>query len=275
MGEKIQFSETSEDIEILTSLGLRLAESKVISSLFKLGESTVGDISKESGVAREFVYRLLPKLKKRGLVEEIITVPKKFKAIPLKEAYRILLRRKEEENRKLYAKAMLHLKKHTSKPAAKVLADPHMILIPSREAPDVRIGTEYQNVQKSVDLTFPVGKFLQWSRYYAKISLKEIIKRNVKMQIITQSKLPKIMKTYPQIFTSNFRSKLKHLNFRCFQEPFSVEMMIFDKKTLFVSTTKETNINKMIWLRTNNPLMLEMANGYFEAMWEKSSECGV
>jgi hypothetical protein len=49
-------------------------------------------------------------------------------------------------------------------------------------------------------------------------------------------------------------------------------MMIFDRKTLFVSTVKEKNINKMIWLRTNNPLILEMANGYYEAMWEKAME---
>ena len=48
--------------------------------------------------------------------------------------------------------------------------------------------------------------------------------------------------------------------------------MIFDKETLFVSTTKENNINKMIWLRTKNPIILEMAKGYYEALWEKASE---
>ncbi len=253
-------------------MGLSASEAKVYFTLFKIGESTVGNISKESGVARELVYRLLPKLKKRGLIEEIIMMPKKFKAITLKEAYMILLRRKEEENKELFSKAMLHLTKYPKKASLKASADPRMILIPSREAPDVRIGQEYKNVQKSVDLTFPVGKFIQWSRYYAQISLKEIIKRNVKMRIITQCQLPKLVKTYPKIFTSSFKSKLQQLSFRCFQEPLMVEMMIFDKETLFVSTTKETNINKMIWLRTKNPLILEMAKGYYEALWEKASE---
>jgi hypothetical protein len=95
------------------------------------------------------------------------------------------------------------------------------------------------------------------------------------MRIITQCQLPILMKTYPKIFTPNFKSQLKHLNLRCFQEHFLVEMMIFDKETLFVSTTKEININKMIWFRTNNPLMLEMAKGYFEALWEKASDCKI
>lgn len=262
-----------EDIEILTSLGLSTTEAKVYFILSKMGESTVGSISKESGVARELAYRLLPKLRKRGLVEEIIANPKKFKAISLKEAYMILLRRKEEENKRLYSKAMSHLEKHANEAPLKATTDPRMILIPSREAPDVRIGTEYQSVQKSVDLTFPVGKFIQWSKYYAQNSLKEIIQRNVKMRIVTQRQVFELMKTYPKLFTPTFKAKLKHLNFRCSQEPFLVEMMIFDKKTLFVSTKKETNINKMIWLRTNNPLILEMARGYFEAMWEKAGQC--
>jgi sugar-specific transcriptional regulator TrmB len=269
------FAENVEDIEILTSLGLSVAEAKVFFTLFKIGESTVGNLSKESGVARELVYRLLPKLKKRGLVEEIISKPKKFKAIPLKMAYEILLRRKEEENKRLYSKAMLHAKKHTHSAPLKVTSDHRMILIPSRGAPDVRIGQEFRYVQKSLDLTFPVGKFIQWSRYYANSSLKKIIKKNVKMRVITQCKLPKLMKTYPKIFTANFKSRLKHLNFRCFQEQFLVEMMIFDKETLFVSTTKEININKMVWFRTNNPLMLEMAKGYFEALWEKAADCKI
>jgi hypothetical protein len=48
--------------------------------------------------------------------------------------------------------------------------------------------------------------------------------------------------------------------------------MIFDKKTLFTPTKKESNINKMCWLRSNNPFIVEMANSYFETTWEKATE---
>lgn len=93
------------------------------------------------------------------------------------------------------------------------------------------------------------------------------------MRIITQQSLLKILAAHPKVLTRSFKSKLKNIDFKYVQQPFSVEMMMFDRKTLFVSTTEESNINKMVWLRTNNPLMLEMANGYFEAMWEKATEC--
>ncbi|MEM4733394.1 MAG: hypothetical protein QXD70_02575, partial [Candidatus Bathyarchaeia archaeon] len=49
-----------------------------------------------------------------------------------------------------------------------------------------RISQEYEKVQKSVDLTFPAGKFLQWSQYYAELCLREIEKRNVKIRILTE-----------------------------------------------------------------------------------------
>jgi sugar-specific transcriptional regulator TrmB len=266
--------EASEDIEVLTSLGLKPSEAKIFLTLSNSEASTAGTISQKTGVAREFVYQTIPKLIKRGLVEAIISTPKKFKAVAMKDAYTILLRRKEEENRKLFTRALKAVERHKNKiaPQASAEADFQTSLVPSTEAPDMRIAQEYRNVQKSADLTFPMGKFLQWSQYYAEPSLKDLIQKNVKMRIITQQSLLRILAAHPKLFTRRLKSKLEHVDFRYVPNPFSVEMMIFDKETLFISTTSETNINKMIWLRTNNPLILEMANGYFEAKWEKAKK---
>ena len=267
-------SEASEDIEILTSLGLKSSEAKIFLILSNSEASTAGTISQKSGIAREFVYQILPKLGKKGLIETIIAVPKKFKAVSIKDAYTILLRRKEDENRKLFTRALKAVERHKNKKANQrpETSDPQTSLIPTIEAPDMRIAQEYQNVQKTVDLTFPMGKFLQWTQYYAEPCLKGIIHKNVKMRIITQQSLLRILATQPKLFPRRLKNKLEQVDFRYVLNPFSVEMMIFDRKTLFVSTTNETNINKMIWLRTNNPLILEMANGYFEATWEKAKK---
>jgi sugar-specific transcriptional regulator TrmB len=268
----MESTEAAEHVDILNNLGLTLSEAKVFYALSELGTSTVSEISKMSGVAREFVYLVMPKLVKKSLVEVLITVPKKFKAIPMEEAYRILLRRKEEENRELCAKAKEALKRRKNKNAAETADKYRTSLVPSREAPDPRIGLEYRKVQKSVDFTFPVGKFLQWSQFYADFGIAEAMKRNVKMRIITQHQLLEILERQPMLFTPSLKSKLSYIDFRYVPERFSVEMMIFDRKTLFVSTTEKSDINKMIWLETNNPLIVEMANGYFEGLWEKASE---
>jgi sugar-specific transcriptional regulator TrmB len=270
-GKRIMSAEIDE-IEVLSSLGLKLSEAKVFAALSKLGVSLASAVSKESGVAREFVYQILPKLIKKGLVEETITVPKMFQVIPLSDAYEILLTRKEEENRILHVKAMQNLKRLQSKPPSKRAADPQTSLVPSFHSPDTRIGQEYEKVEEGIDFIFPMEKFLQWSRYYAEAGIKQALKKGVKIRIITQWSLTKIFASHPELFTQSFKAKLKCIDFKYVRNPFSVEMIIFDRKTLFVSTVKEKNINKMIWLRTNNPLILEMANGYYEAMWEKALE---
>jgi sugar-specific transcriptional regulator TrmB len=255
-------------IYILENFGLRASESKVFSALSELGISNVSAISQKSGVAREFVYQIMPRLVERGLIESMITFPKTFRAIPMEEAYKILRRQKREENKKLHLKALEAIKKHKAKKTASMINKAFETkLIPTRIAPDPRIGQEIQKVQESIEFTIPLGKFLQWSQCYADITVREVMKKGLKMRIITQRQVPKILATYPNIFTRSVRSKLKCIDFKYSEEPFSVEMMIFDKMTLFVSVTKQKDINRMTWLRTNNPYILEMANTCFKAMW--------
>jgi DNA-binding MarR family transcriptional regulator len=271
----LQSQQASEDLEVLISLGLSPSEAKIFLNLSNLESCAAGTIAKKTGIARESVYQIIQKLLEKGLVEVIIAVPKKFKTVPMQDALRILLRRKEDENRELFLKAMKTIEKHRNKKVLQPVAvEFQTSLVPSTEVPDTRIGQEYRNVQKSVDLTFPVGKFLQWSQHYAEMCLKEVTEKNVKMRIITQQSLLRMLATQPKLFNRRFKSQLKKLDFRYVQKPFSVEMMIFDRKTLFISTTSENNINKMIWLRTNNPLILEMAIGYFEAMWKEAESAG-
>ena len=120
--------EIPEHAKILNSLGLTFNEARVFLALSQLGAATAKAISNSSGLGREVVYQIMPKLLEKGLVEEAVTSPKSFRAVPLKEAYAILLQRKEEENRELYKKAMEAFKRHQSKSALKV-EDSEIILV--------------------------------------------------------------------------------------------------------------------------------------------------
>ncbi|MCW4045822.1 MAG: hypothetical protein NWE94_09945 [Candidatus Bathyarchaeota archaeon] len=255
-----------EDVSILNSLGLTLSEAKVFLTLSQLGTMTAKEIAVSSGVAREVVYQIMPKLLKKGMVEEAITSPRAFKAIPMKEAIAILLRRKEEENKELNKKAREILQRHQNKTSLKI-EDQQITLIPSGGPKQFRITQEYLNAKKSIDLTFPAGKFIQWSQHYAEWSLKEVIERNIKMRIIAEEELLNIVAAHPEVFAPAFRPKLKYIDFKYVKSPVSVELMIFDKKTALISTTQESNINKMLWLRSNNQFIVDMANSYFENLW--------
>jgi sugar-specific transcriptional regulator TrmB len=263
-----------EDVEILNSLGLTINAAKVFLALSELGTATAKTISKTSGVAREVVYQLMPSLVKKGLVEEVLTSPKSFKAIPLKAAYNQLLQHKKEENRKISRKIDEALKK--KKASTLHVEDKNQISIiidSGGQQQHFKIHNEFKKVQKSLDMTFSLGKILQWSQHYAELDIKELERKNVRVRIITEERLLKLLAESPEIFSSII-SKLKHVSFRYIQNSPAVEMMIFDKKKLFLSTRKDANINKMRWLYSNNPALLEITNSYYETLWESAAETG-
>lgn len=257
-----------ETIELLTSLGLRITEARIFFALCRLGTAKANAISKISEVAREVVYQTMPSLIKRGLVEEIVGSPKAFRAIPLKYAYEILHQQKEEENRNLYLryKSLLEKQQHISQAQPKVS---QISLLSSTSKKQFRIDKEYDNVQTSLDITFPVGKFLQWCQFYAEKRLTKVVERKVKIRVITGKRLMELLETYPNSFVSpHLFSLLKNVEFKYVQNLTPVEMIIFDDKTLFLSTKKVEHIGSMQWLYSNNPFIVYLAKNHFEAKWK-------
>ena len=97
-------SQAVNHVELLMHLGLTLNEAKVYITLSEMETATARALSRNSGVTREFIYQILPKLYGKGIVEVAITTPKTFKAVPLKEAYEILMNHREKENKELQQK---------------------------------------------------------------------------------------------------------------------------------------------------------------------------
>lgn len=71
--------------EMLSDFGLTRNQAKVYIATAQLGLSSVGQISKLSKVRREDVYRVLPKLEKKGLIEKLLGTPTKIRATPIKK----------------------------------------------------------------------------------------------------------------------------------------------------------------------------------------------
>ena len=60
------------------SIGLNKNESKAFNALVKLGKSSAGDISRNSGVSDKKVYKILESLERKGLVRMIPEKTKMF-----------------------------------------------------------------------------------------------------------------------------------------------------------------------------------------------------
>ncbi|MEM4311010.1 MAG: helix-turn-helix domain-containing protein [Nitrososphaerales archaeon] len=82
---------------MIVELGFSNSEAKVIEALHYLREGTVRQIYERTRLDRAEIYRILNKLNSKGMLEEIIEFPKKFRIIPLHDIFKLKLR--EEENR--------------------------------------------------------------------------------------------------------------------------------------------------------------------------------
>ncbi|UCD27147.1 MAG: TrmB family transcriptional regulator, partial [Candidatus Bathyarchaeota archaeon] len=85
-----------ENAEILSDFGLTGNQAKVYLATARLGLASASQISKVAKVRREDVYRTMPKLEKMGLVERILGKPTKMRALPVEEAFHVLIEREQE-----------------------------------------------------------------------------------------------------------------------------------------------------------------------------------
>ncbi len=260
---------TPEEFDVLIRLGLTLNEARVLMALYTCENSTAKLIAKSSGVAREIVYQIIPKLQKKGLVDELVTTPKTFKAVPFDAVLDVLLKQRKQEDKDLFAKAK-EMAKRQQQINYQVKNEDSNITIIAPKKGDPNWKRDWETYQDSVDLIMPTHKFLQWPQHFAEASIDCAMKRRVKIRLITEKETQSILENPPaKYFSPSLTLKLNYVSYR-FVDATPVEVVIFDKKIMYVSTINEKQVKDMVWLRSNNGFLAEMANNYFENLWNSA-----
>ena len=68
-----------ELVNRLSQFGLTTNQSKVYLSIIHVGSISAGNISKVTFLHRQDIYKILPKLEKKGLITKTIGKPTKFR----------------------------------------------------------------------------------------------------------------------------------------------------------------------------------------------------
>jgi sugar-specific transcriptional regulator TrmB len=261
-----------EHVEILNALGLTLNEARIFVALSKLGVATAKAVSKTSGISREIVYQTMARLEEKRLVGEKLASPKTFQALPIGEVYEILLEHKKEEDKELRGKIKKALKTHRGAENLQV-NDPQTIIVTPRGKNKGFIVNEYRNALVTVDMIIPLNKFIQWAQTVAEECIDGAMKKNAKIRLITEKPVSELLQKASKSLGENVVSKLRQIEYRFVAEAPPIEMALFDKKTVFIATCQEKLIKNMVWLRSNNSPIIELANKYFETSWnEKKAE---
>jgi sugar-specific transcriptional regulator TrmB len=258
-------TQTEEPIQTFMNLGLTQLEAKVYLTLVKLGDegADVKKIAKESNIARQDVYRILPSLQQHGLVVKIIATPTIYQPISLKNGLSMLLKQKTEEHNALkkqikklsIASALNNIRESTRDEA------PQFAIISEKKLFLKTFEKKFLKVERNIKIVCSSDGM----RAIAFSSIKDFQKcmaRNVRIRLIT-TKIENnqiLEKLQPLIRNQGFELKF-------IANTSSVGLAIFDGREVSVRISHE--MVPSLW--TNNPNVIKLAEAYFEGMWAKGN----
>lgn len=172
-----------KDAQTLCDFGLTLNQAKVYLAALQLGSACVGKISKEAGIRREDVYRILPLLEKLGLVEKTLGTPTRVKARPLEKALSVLMNNQRTKLSRMKTTKEELLKKYQKTHRGPNLAEEEnqFVLLSERELILNKIELMMKKATEQVDIISTSENFFRYLPTYAK-DMQKAISKDAKVQ---------------------------------------------------------------------------------------------
>ena len=252
------------EIQALTSLGLTVVQAKVYFALARVGVLKIADISKQSNVARPDVYRTLTQLYDLGLVEKVLQVPAQFKALPVDEGIRTLLRKKQAEYEKIEqeTEVLLGSFKKKTPPLNLNLESSYFVMVPPKEAIVNRLRQAIRNSKCNVDLVITWRRFLNGMGDLLSDDLQDAAKRKVKFRFIVQKPPPEVKMDIPQLSWVFKKFPVR------FIEHFPKTVFgVYDDRELYIIVNPSADLSASQALWTNNSSLIALVKEFFETLW--------
>lgn len=264
MNSKMEESE-NEAIETMQKLGLTFTEARIYLALVKSGQSSVKTISKSSGVARAEIYRSVPSLQKLGLIEKILNIPIKFKAMPLQNGLNILLNKANAEHLRLEenAKKLASSFRGNHEEIAQEVKN-QFFVIPGKEAHIKWLKNRYEKIQSTDGI-------LTWKddntiNFFCDKEIRKAQNRGVKSRIILY--VPENLKAAFKN-EENEKHPCSNSQKRIVFNPPLVLGGCFDNKEVIIPPTLDNPIQTAETVFcTTNPSILALFQKYFETLWK-------
>jgi sugar-specific transcriptional regulator TrmB len=258
-----------EEIRTLARLGLTFCEARVYLTLARSGLATVKTISNLSNIAREEIYRIMPKLQKLGLVETIISHPTTFKPIPIKDAISTLMDQKLKEIRQLRQETRELVRKfrENTEGSERDFEEHKFVLIPEKEALLSKLKNTIDTTQKTADIICPRHAFPQGVIILAE-KLEKAMNRGVKVRLIVEK--PENLDSWPEIVQE--LKKNPSFTLRTVTNHPKARLGIYDKKEVLIASDPTTYAMMSPALWSNNPSLIAMIQDNFEIMWRTAIE---
>ncbi len=252
-----------EDVQCLHELGLTQLQAKVYLTLLKTESSTVKGIASESNIARQEIYRVLSEIKDMGIIEKILDIPTKYKAIPLSDLISFLMERRNKKTREIEKISKKVIKKHKNEQNKNFMQEDFFVVIPKKERFVKKLKQLIQLSKKSVRVITAKNRLIN-SRESLKSTIIKAGNRGVTLQLITEKDTEeKVLQGYWPEYKKNVKYVLK-------SPP--VVMIIIDEKEVLLITSAVSAFAGSSALWSNNASQVTLAVNYFEIMWLSAIE---
>lgn len=250
-------------LETLADCGLNEYESKVYSSLVRLGVSKASRISESSDVPQSKIYEVLDQLMNKQLVEMFDGRPKEYKATSPEVALKNMLNRKSNEIDEL--KKRIDEMSDFLKPRKKSDIIGGIWTIKGEKFREF-FNKASEMLDRSEKYVYAITK--NFSRSYPMaVSSKECLKRGVKIRVIGMEKLDE---------TNYYRAmwyKKQGIDLRCFETKVHPRIIVVDGRELLLRldhSPHKKNKFRFNSLWSEDPSLVTVMDNYVKHMWENS-----
>ena len=260
--------DSDEYISTLSELGLSVSQAKIYLALAKSRSLKAHEISSISGITRPDVYRVLVQLEKAGFVERTISKPEKFHAMSVEKCIAELMQKRLMKTAELQKRALTltqNFKRATEKD--EISEGPQFKLIPSRSAVYARAEKMIRSVENTICFMALRRRMIAWVSSYSPL-LEDALTRKVDFRII----IPKPEAN--ERLGEPLEALMKYPNFdlRVCSGPPDVGFSVWDRKEILLSTSAEDTPYPQPTLWSNNKAAVDLAQDYFDLMWEKAQK---
>ena len=250
---------------MLESLGLTFIQAKAYLTLIQLGRAKAGEIHKNAGVARQDIYRVLEKLQEIGLIEKVVCSPIEFIPTPLSNGLTMLVERKRTELEETAKKAeKIKERIFTSNISEREVLSQQVIATIEKEVLNIKTRKAFETASQSIDYVCRCKPFINGGLELIE-ETKKANRRGVKGRTVVER--PESSLTIPkpiQKLIQNHALELRIID----SIPFIALGIIDKKEIIFMPSPQRTTQAITYW--SKNLGFAELANNYFETMWNKA-----
>ena len=258
------------EIETLTKLGLTQNQARIYLALATQNQLSAREISQNTGVTRQDVYRIIPQLLNKGLAIKQPTHPATYKATPPKNALHTLLEQRKRENNQLTQKTnqlLQKLEKHHSSKTTKQTDT--FTIIPGQAHITTKMAETLETTQKTLKVVTSQQRFSQAIITFTQ-AYKRALQHGVTIKIAAEQHTPttQAQQTIRELAATN----PENFQVKYFHNPPEAITAIFDDQKAFVTLTAKANLTDTAALFSNNPCFIALAKAYFNSKWHNATD---